>query len=272
MPIPKLITEFLARALPRLEADDRLLGVAAGGSYAQGQMDEYSDIDLVLVARDEAIDALMGARFEIAGALGKLLAAFTGEHVGEPRLLICLCGPPLLHVDLKFVALRDFGARVEDPKILWERDGKLSAMLRAAPSKWPQPDPQWIEDRFWVWIHYAAGKLGRGELFDALDMLGFLLANVLGPLAMIEQGQRPQGTRRLETQAAKWLPALRETVATHDARSCGAAPQAAVWLYRELRERVAPPNLQRRSEAEAEAVHYLESVIAKVAGPTGAKP
>jgi predicted nucleotidyltransferase len=263
MGIPRLIEQFLAGAVPRLQADDRLLGVAAGGSYAQGQMDEYSDIDLVLVARDEAIDALMGARFEVARGLGKLLAAFTGEQVGEPRLLICLYGPPLVHVDLKFVALRDFGARVEDPKILWERDGKLSAVLRAAPGKWPQPDPQWIEDRFWVWMHYAATKVARGELFDALDMLGFLLANVFGPLAMVEQGHRAQGTRRLETQGAKWLPALRETVATHDARSCGAALQAAVKLYRELRERVAPPDLQRRSEAEAEAVRYLESVIAK---------
>ena len=261
MPIPTLIEQFLARALPRLQADERLLGVAAGGSYAQGQMDEYSDIDLVLVARDDAIEALMGARFEVARSLGELLVAFTGEHVGEPRVLICLYGPPLLHVDLKFVALRDFGARVEDPKILWERDGKLSEALRAAPAKWPEPDPQWIEDRFWVWIHYAATKVARGELFDALDMLGFLLANVLGPLAMVEQGQRPQGTRRLETQAAKWLPALRETVATHDARACGAALQAAVRLYRELRERVAPPSLQRRSDAEAEAVRYLNAVV-----------
>jgi predicted nucleotidyltransferase len=260
MAIPPLIEQFLARALPRLQADDRLLGVAAGGSFAQGQMDEYSDLDLVLVARNEAIDSLMGARFEVARGLDKLLVAVTGEHVGEPRLLICLYGPPLLHVDLKFVALRDFGARVENPKILWERNGKLSDALRAAPAKWPEPDPQWIEDRFWVWIHYAATKIGRGELFDALDMLGFLLANVLGPLAMVEQGQRPQGTRRLETQAAKWLPALRETVALHDPRSCGPALQAAVRLYRELRERVAPAGLVRHSAAEAETVRYLDRI------------
>ena len=34
-------------------------------------------------------------------------ATFTGEHVGESRVLICLYGPPLLHVDLKFVSLSD---------------------------------------------------------------------------------------------------------------------------------------------------------------------
>lgn len=255
--------QFLANALPRLQADNRLLGVAAGGSYIHGQMDEYSDLDLVLVARDDAIETVLPQRWDVARHLGKLLVAFTGEHVGEPRLLICLYGPPLLHVDLKFVELKDFAARVEDPKILWERDGQLSAALQATPARWPVPDAQWIEDRFWVWIHYAATKLGRGELFDVLDMLGFLLANVLGPLAMVEQKQPPQGTRRLETSAAKWVPALCETVAAHDARSCGAALRAAVKLYRELRERIAPANLVRRGDAETEAVRYLDSVIAK---------
>ena len=45
----------------------------------------------------------MGERRTIAESCGGLLAAFTGEHVGEPRLLICLYGPPLAHVNLKFV-------------------------------------------------------------------------------------------------------------------------------------------------------------------------
>ncbi|MBD0742863.1 hypothetical protein [Streptomyces sp. CBMA152] len=29
------------------------------------------------------------------------MAGFTGEHVGEPLLIITLVGPPLLHVDFK---------------------------------------------------------------------------------------------------------------------------------------------------------------------------
>jgi hypothetical protein len=44
-----------------------------------------------------------------------LLVGFTGEHVGEPRVLICLYGPPVLHVDLKFgksqLGLRPAGVR-----------------------------------------------------------------------------------------------------------------------------------------------------------------
>ena len=87
-----------------LSADSRFAGLLAGGSLIHGGVDEFSDLDLVLVASDGAYDAVMKERRAIAEIFGDLLAAFTGEHVGEPRLLICLYGPDLVHVDLKFVA------------------------------------------------------------------------------------------------------------------------------------------------------------------------
>jgi hypothetical protein len=46
--------------------------------------------------------------------------------------------------------------------ILWQRDGALDVALRRAAAAWPRTDPQWIEDRIWVWLHYGAAKLGRG--------------------------------------------------------------------------------------------------------------
>ena len=83
-----------------------------------------------------------------------MLACFTGEHVGEPRLLITLYGPPPVHVDLKFASDRGLEQRVEDGLVLWQRDGALDAALRRTAAAWPRPDRQWIEDRFWVWVHY----------------------------------------------------------------------------------------------------------------------
>jgi hypothetical protein len=46
-----------------------------------------------------------------ASRLGELLPSFTGEHVGEPRLLICLYNNPLLHAELKFVTPEEFKKR-----------------------------------------------------------------------------------------------------------------------------------------------------------------
>ena len=88
--VPAPHAEFLARALPILERDARFVGVAAGGSYITGELDEFSDLDLVLVVAPDATVAVSAVRLDVARSLGRLLSGFTGEHVGEPRLVVCL--------------------------------------------------------------------------------------------------------------------------------------------------------------------------------------
>jgi hypothetical protein len=224
MPEPHRV--FLEHALSELQRDDRILGVAAGGSFLTQHMDEFSDLDLVLAIEPHAIDAVMHDRPQIASRLGRLVAAFTGEHVGEPRLLICLYEDPLLHVDLKFVNLLDVAERVETPTILWERDTRFATELTTKDATFPEPDLQWIEDRFWVWVHYAATKIGRGELFEAIDFLAFLRLSVLGPLSLLEAGARPSGVRKIELLAPQRVQEMRQTLATYDRQSCIKGVQA----------------------------------------------
>lgn len=264
--IPTQHAAFLASALPLLQADERLVAVAAGGSYLTGGMDEYSDLDLVVAIEPAAAPQVMKERRQIAAGLGSLLAAFTGEHVGEPRLLICLYGPPLLHVDLKFVSLPDAANRIEDPVILWERNGRLSALLEQTTAIYPPPDLQWLEDRFWVWVHYVATKIGRGELLETLDALAFLRREVLGPLVLQAQGARPAGVRKVETLARPYLEELGATTAPCDRLACIGAVHAAVSLYRRLRARLAPENLIFHTDAEEATLKYLEAIEGKVGG------
>ncbi len=256
--------DFIQNALRVIPSDERLIGLAAGGSLLS-QMDEFSDLDLVFAVEPSAYHEVMAHRSVIANGLGRLLSGFTGEHVGEPRLLICLYDGPL-HVDLKFVSLDDVEVRVEDPRVLWDRDGRFAAALSRGRGSWPQPDLQWIEDRFWVWIHYATTKAGRGELFETMDFLAFLRGNVLGPLAAKIAGHRPTGVRRLESVAPHWLPAFQATVARHDRESCFDAIFAAADLYRKLQNELAPGNLQRRIEAERTALAYLKRLSTHTGG------
>lgn len=242
---------FLERALPLLRADRRLTGLAAGGSFIPGALDEYSDLDLVVVTLPPSAAVIRSAA-ALAGSLGPLLAAFPGDHVGEPRLLICLYGPPLLHVDLKFVTEAELAHRVEDPVVLWDREGGVRRGLAQGAAVYPPPDVQWIEDRFWVWVHYAQGKIARGELFEAIDMLGFVRKRVLGPLALMAAGTLPNGVRRVEEVVQGRAAGLAATLAIHDRDSCTRALAAAIALYRELRDAVAPRGLQRRDAAERE--------------------
>ena len=264
MGVPEPHRVFLENAVRCLKADERLLGVAVAGSWTTGEMDRFSDLDLVIAVVDEAFDAVMHERPRIARGLGAYLAGFTGEHVGEPRVFICLYGPPLLHVDLKFVRISDFHLRVEDPEVVWERSCALTEMLKRASAHWPPANLQWMEDRFWIWVHYGACKIGRGELFEAIDFVAFLRTTVLGPLALTAHGHLPRGVRKLETNVPELLEQFVATVATHDAGSCAAALEQAANFYRQLRDERADESLERRLDAERNALAFLAEIRADV--------
>lgn len=259
--LPTPHQDFLHHATAVVAATPGLVGLAVGGSWLDGTADEFSDLDLVLVVDPAHAAAVTAQRPAVAAALGPLLACFTGEHVGEPRLLVCLYdGDPPLHVDLKFVELPDLARRIETPQVLWQRGTAVGEALAATA---PQPlalDAGWLEDRFWVWVHYAATKLGRGELLEVVSFLDFLRTTALGPLLAARHGHPPRGVRRLEQLLPPAeLDALHATLATPDAASCAHALRAAIELYRRLR----PAGAERQSAAEQKAVAYLEAVAAR---------
>jgi predicted nucleotidyltransferase len=254
--VPEHLRDIAQAVVAEAAADDRLLAVVAGGSIATGTSDEYSDLDLVLVCTPDGQPSCLADAPGFARKLGPLLASFTGEHVGEPRLLIALYGPPLVHVDLKFVTAEDLRDRVEDGVVLWQRDDTVAEVLADSEAEWPQPDPQWIEDRFWVWVHYTAVKIARGELFEAVDALGAIRSISIAPLATYGRTRKPSRVRRLETLAPELVAEFRLTVATADRADCLRALKASVELYRKVRDSSGVV-VERRLDAERAVVDYL---------------
>lgn len=252
--------DFAMRVRDILLEDETVTGLAVGGSWLTGDMDEYSDLDLLLVTK-EKVSEDKDRMLAYARGFGTLLTAFTGEHVGEPRLLICLYDDPLLHVDIKFVTVAEFGVRVENPEILLDKEGDLTRSIGITESLFPFPDYQWIEDRFWTWAHYALAKVGRGEYFEAIDFLGFVRMVVLGPLLHISNDNLPRGVRKVETMLAPGqLEQLRETLGEHDRNSLIAAIESAVGLYRGLRVRLFRPEITLHKAAEERVMGFLDQI------------
>lgn len=248
---------FINRTVQKVSVDPRILGVAIGGSWISNEIDEFSDLDLIIVCKDSDFYQIQKDRFEITKALSSHLSSFTGEHVGEPRLLICMFRDPLIHVDLKFVALKDFHERIENPSIAWEREGQLNQALKQCPANDLAPDAQWIEDRFWTWVHYTAAKIGRGELFEAIGSLTFLREKVLSPLALWTHQKPVREIRRIEQYLPDFAEQLRKTVPSYDRESCIDALKATVDIYKELRNRSRNKNLKINSDVEKEVLNYL---------------
>lgn len=234
---------FLDKVLDTLPQDPRIHSLLAGGSMIHDAMDEFSDFDFVVIVDEAAYDEVLNGRMEIARRLGPLLCAFTGEHVGEPRLLICLYGPELLHIDLKFVTMSDLDRRVERPVVLWSRDeAAIKARLDRAEIRWPDRDPEWFEARAWIWLHYGAARAMRGELFEALGMLAFFREQVLGPLLHRRTSRPQRGVRRIEASSLDGTERLAATIAHHDLETIRAALIASANLYLDLRADDPPGN------------------------------
>lgn len=255
--IPPAHNQFLENAVRILRQDERIVGISVSGSLAESKADAFSDVDLAIAVEPAFHPAVMAERQDIACRLGSLVASFTGEHVGEPRLLVCLYDQPLLHVDLKFVALPDAVPVVDTPVVIWERGGQLTAVAKGRIGAYPAPKAQWLEDRFWVWIHYLAGKIARGELFEALEGISFLRVTVLAPLGLAATGLSSSGVRRVEKKSPALAAALTATVAEYDRASLWEALDAAIALYRELRTKQVG-DIVPRTEAEEAVMRYFK--------------
>ena len=241
--------------------DESVIGLAVAGSWLTNEVDEWSDLDLILVTR-EKVGGNKEKMLAYAAQFGHLLNGFTGDHVGEPRLLVCLYNHPLLHVDIKFLTGEEFAVgRVEKPIILHDTNGKLQHVLDSTMHQFPYPDYQWMEDRFWIWMHYALMKIGRGEYFEALDFFAYLRMVVLGPLLHIRNGSLPRGVRRVEmTLPAGDLQALKRTVTNLEPSQLMAALQSSIDLYRSLRKELFTTEVHLYKETEERVMQFFEEL------------
>lgn len=255
--------EFINKVVEKIKDDKEVLGLAVAGSWITNEIDEYSDVDLILFT-NEKISGEKEKMTAYAARFGKLISAFTGEHVGEPRVLICLYDDPLLHVDIKFLTLEEYTSRIENPVIVFERNDAISRLHAASEAKWPYPNYQWIEDRFWTWVNYAALKLGRGEDFEALDFLSYIRMMVLAPLLQIKNGNLPRGLRKVETKlSTNDFETLKSTIASYDKASIFEALDNSIVLYRSLRTNLFDDSIQLQKIAEEKVMGYLHIVKEK---------
>lgn len=252
--------QFAARATEILRNDENTIGLAVAGSWLTNEIDEFSDLDLILVTK-EKVSSNKSAMLEYAQRLGQLLSGFTGEHVGEPRLLICLYDDPLLHVDIKFLTLDEFRQRIERPVILFDTNDQLKTVLDQTTHRFPYPDYQWIEDRFWIWIHYALLKIGRGEYMEAVDFFGALRLMVLGPLLHIKNNHLPRGVRKVETNLSPGnFQQLLATVPAYSKESLLQSLQNAVSLYRDLRKDLFSAEVTLQAATEKRVMEYFDEM------------
>lgn len=251
--------QFAERARQVLEPDNSVTGLAVMGSWLTTQMDEFSDLDLILVTKERVSDD-KNKMLDYARRIGKLLSGFTAEHVGEPRLLVCLYDDPLLHVDIKFLTLNEFHGRMHEPVLLIDKDDQLRSALKDTTVSSSSLHYQWVEDRFWIWIHYVLQKIGRGEYMEAFDSFSDLRRMVLGPLFQMKNNRRPRGVRKVEKELNKEdLEKLMSTLPSYSKNGLLQALKNTIGHYIDLRALV-HEQVSLQKEAEQKVMEYFKRI------------
>jgi predicted nucleotidyltransferase len=191
-----------SRAIERLQADERVSGLYLSGSFAKGEPDRWSDIDLYVVVADGAVDEVVASHARLIREVGDVTTLFPATHLGDPDQFYRARDP--IHVDFQYRSPGALSPRSQDSDviILLDRTGELECWRDACRRQPAAMRPtierlQYLEDRFWDWCWYAHAKIERGELWEARDAIEYVRSQVLVPLAH-RDGQLFEGNRRLE--------------------------------------------------------------------------
>jgi hypothetical protein len=177
----------LARFVEVCSSDRRIVAAFLEGSIATGKADAYSDIDLCLIAEEDAYDAVLAERAAIIRKLGDPLFV---ESFGNEAITFFIL-PDGTEGELSFGRESGLDEVIHGPyRTLLDRKGILGGADVASPE--PDGTKQAEELRrilYWFWhdLSHFIAALGRGHLWWAAGQLEALRRYCVN-LARIEGG------------------------------------------------------------------------------------
>ena len=257
-----------SRAVEDLSGDDRVLGLYLAGSFASGQADRWSDIDLYVVVPDGQADELISSHSSLIREIADVATLFPATHLGDRHQIIVFykAGDEPIHVDYQYREVSGLKPRQKDAEVvlLLDRAGHLARWQDACRHE-PELDRrtpeelQHLEDRFWAWCWYTHSKIKRGELWEARKSLEYIRDHVLLPLAHGED-QPFEGNRRLETKLPRTTQdLLAETIpASHSVDGYAQALAGSMDAYSRLFEAI--PRHERDGVQIVDRTYFQEAI------------
>jgi hypothetical protein len=186
---------IIERATAVLHADSRVLAAWLAGSYARGNADVYSDVDVHCLVTDDSADWFRDHWARIAGDIMPVLM-----HQSIPGVAGGLAlSPAWQHLDLIFTALSDFRSEaLTDFTPLFDREGRLPESVPAQANVRAASLTREQIDLYFYIIGNLVVTLGRGEYLVALSGVTAVRDSFLVPVMVETAGiGRSGGAKRL---------------------------------------------------------------------------
>jgi predicted nucleotidyltransferase len=210
---------------------DATTAVAVGGSVERGEVDRYSDLDLLVVTRDAAASG--ARRAAVRDRLRQryvVVALFDAAHLGLDCLdsVFVLADGRIVKVDIAYWA-SELGAAPVGGLLVHDPAGLGVARPAGVDEVWRAPVD------LPGWTCHVRKIVGRGELFESAHCLDEMRRRFLVPVLLELNGAAQVNYRRIEQRLpAVTLDRLRRTYpAVLTAEALGAALDALVAGFTE---------------------------------------
>lgn len=156
--------EFAERAIVWAADQATLRGAVVFGSVAQNADNDYSDLDLILVAESGHRDELWRDRAAIAAILMGAQPTFVQEPTWQSEFRYQAWDAELHELDLTIAEV--FGGITRGFDVLVDR-ADVREQLTAAVAQWSAPefDATAFDSSTWPWLLGLQGRLRHGERF-----------------------------------------------------------------------------------------------------------
>ncbi len=193
--------------------DERVVAAMMYGSFAQGEGDEFSDIEFVLFFDDDALADL--DREEWVARIAPVELYFVNEFGNGTAIFENLIRGEFHFDKASDIAGIDESLRETDwlpsleNTLVLDRTGELSRRLKTAvgpPLDRDTPEQvQSVCNRFINWLLFGSNLLARGELARALDFLGMAQGHQLRMVRLSEGSTRHwlNASKTLETDISE---------------------------------------------------------------------
>lgn len=190
--------KMLSKCTSLLQVDPRIEGAYVVGSMADETEDEYSDIDLYVVVKEEHYAEVYGERFKFAKRIGEVLSTFEVEWPNCQMLGVIYRN--YVEIDICYTKLGQAEVFSDRYKVVLDRSGRVQKTLitREYPKDPKTELKRQIEFALYNLLH-AVNMLHRGEYWSSIKQIETLRKRTVSLVEVLLKKEVGEEYRKLES-------------------------------------------------------------------------
>ncbi len=192
-----VLRNMLSKCISLLQADHRIEGAYVVGSMADETEDEYSDIDLYVIAKEGYYTEVFGERYKFAERVGDVLSTFEVEWPNCQMLGVIYRN--YVEIDICYTKLGQAEVFNERYKIVLDRSGKVrKALIVKTCPRDPKAELKTQAEFALYNLLHAIDMFHRGEYWSSIRQIETVRKRIVTLVELLLNKEIGEDYRKLE--------------------------------------------------------------------------